>query len=1724
MADEKKRPGRPRKRPRPEIDDPRARSEIERAAALERVYRQLGVYTGEPPPRRRRVGIHAEVPIFPESKFHQEMREAVELPVGVLRSDLRLGDLPGVKRLRAARAYIRQVERQRREEAEAKERILDEPDFPIHEEPEVGIHFEAKEEKKLEFKHLEEKKHIYPWPIVSDSDTSEGPFFDFEPAVPLAFEVEFDNWELMNWDPLLFPNQRVSVVFTNTRANYDYMKAVQSGAYFFTEWIIYIVQRYLNNIVVDSLSHEQTHAEQQVVYDVETKLMDPNEEPIDAAFPKAFIWVTPSTINHHRFMRWEPLGWFHLRKTWKMGHSLAQFLNPYDSQNYTDFFQELIGPQPEAHLYLPPWLRMNPFDASYNHLMPHKKARTWLLVRISKIPLAGAFGAHSESLEAKNQLANQGATLFYNSLELVAQTTIRAILRATYNGYAYDDVKTSNVMIMDMLLTKVRYFFYKYPVVPDKNDGKHNDGSDALASMNSIVSSTATFEPMKLWIDNMDAKMFSMWYNTGLSYPDLKESTILHESKRVPDRKVQTLGPQLGNRNAMVNDVKSQDSGDEAAVLPVNHYDFPSSLRNNNMDLIINTIMEKLGDMFLAAFTQRMRRNTEPNREYWSKSARALDAAQRAGPSEDPEDDEVSILSLFLFYINKNVSGRERKALNGWLKSRESYDLQLYPTFKKDGNVLNIEWSPFYYGKMLQQLFMNFLYNNDFLWNGIGISIEWSSVSRDHFFGEDPSPIRRNRLYQQSYAGKAYRQSIGRGGCVKNKSQLNRQRKFYKHWFEFLELKTSANNNCAPSIIRMLYLRDYEEKQKPYAGKFSVGAIRDTIGVNVNEKWSCNELYFAAITYEVRLVIINRQGDVILPTEIRTYDALDDANRVKTYITNLKIQSLEDGRLRYARWHWPPEGSVSDDPMTALHHIHLVLFDRGHFRLIKCVNPQTTCSKCFQIISRAQECGEEKHHCNAKTLYRNALWFQTKKADQTPSHYCYFDMETAPRTPTNDLKNAEEENYNGKTTSVVHSPVIISLTYRRLEDNEWRWKLFEGNNPVKKFIAFATLEFQKPRIFMAHFGSRFDLHFIAHALVSMDVSYYENICVNGTRILRLKFPMWARGRTEAPIIHHFMCSSLYLPTSLASLAKDFDLPVEFQKLERIPFPRSHVYDLEDMTEAEIKDETFPVADIFNLKYEQSHPFRNKYVCAANLPFQLKLQFGEYSSLIHFQLLGGGRFEIHNVYDYYKYYCLMDSFVLGLVWERFSTQLVEYYVTAYNHPKVENQTIMRMLNKSVTLPAFAERLYIDHCKRRGHDHQLKNVANVNDKRDFVLASIIGGVSYTRRLDVEDRLEIAHNDGLYDFSVVDVRSLYPFAMQMNRYPVGDFEETDKYEGDEFLGIYEVDMIMPFQKYLYPWPRTIDKNADPEADTSQGFRIWRCVQSDRMEDPKGRLLYKQIMTSVDMIRLRDEFGCEFPAVYRGIFWRESDYVFQDWYSIFTSAKMQQDEWKQDKDERYNPALRQCLKLIANAKYGKTMEKVQYSKLKPCKSWNDLHMIDFEDILNIPLYFFNNYFILRERQAPNQRIPLHHGSFVLANSRNVIWDFAKRVGLDKVYAMETDSLFIRRSSLLQLTTVISREFGKLDLCYPFIYGYYPISKKCYCFSYQKKNKKGEKEEHFMYKFKGIPKRYLTRDLYKQLYENGFCEVDIFCFIRSVGWLVEQKRMKKKCTLPVLCDLNIDD
>lgn len=277
-----------------------------------------------------------------------------------------------------------------------------------------------------------------------------------------------------------------------------------------------------------------------------------------------------------------------------------------------------------------------------------------------------------------------------------------------------------------------------------------------------------------------------------------------------------------------------------------------------------------------------------------------------------------------------------------------------------------------------------------------------------------------------------------------------------------------------------------------------------------------------------------------------------------------------------------------------------------------------------------------------------------------------------------------------------------------------------------------------------------------------------------------------------------------------------------------------------------------------------------------------------------------------------------------------------------------------LNKGVGLPSLAWHYLIKNTDL------IEEVKRIKDPSAFKLAkdSVYGGrIIHNKRYSNEELI------------CLDGNSLYPSAMKIGNYPIGNYQIITNFEKQKnFMFIAEFEMDGNNMRY----PLTPSKSEN-------GLRY-------RANKWKG------VYNSVDYGEFIKQGGT--AKFIQGIYWINSKKIFENLIDDLYNKRL---EYKEQK----NP-IEYVYKILLNSLYGKFLESIDTTTSfsdKPSGTSKKLNNGQYEN---------RTSFLTPFSSKPN-----YYGSFILAYSRKIMNEMILKIGPENIYYGDTDSLYIPRNKL---------------------------------------------------------------------------------------------------------------
>lgn len=318
------------------------------------------------------------------------------------------------------------------------------------------------------------------------------------------------------------------------------------------------------------------------------------------------------------------------------------------------------------------------------------------------------------------------------------------------------------------------------------------------------------------------------------------------------------------------------------------------------------------------------------------------------------------------------------------------------------------------------------------------------------------------------------------------------------------------------------------------------------------------------------------------------------------------------------------------------------------------------------------------------------------------------------------------ENGKIKTSTVQANEHKVNLVVFRNVFDENSEQMFFGDDCLERFITYLLITNDGKNIAVAHNGSGYDTRLIFEALIRMDQRYKPTVINRGTKLMQMRVDNLV-----------FKDSFLFLPSSLANLAKSFDLP-----LRKGIFP--HLF---NTVENYDYDGSLPPKEFFDLKFyaktmKDIEDFNLWYEERAATPWNFKNELTEY--------------------------CRDDVKILALLVKKFHEICVEKFSISpwfsSTAPAYVHSVVIKQISKNLEIPPEGEE------RRIAVQEALKTswAALKPEEYWFARKALRGGRTDVRKL----RHVLTDHEKQRGIKIkyVDVVSMYPAVQVKYPYPVG------------------------------------------------------------------------------------------------------------------------------------------------------------------------------------------------------------------------------------------------------------------------------------------------------------------------------------------------------------------
>lgn len=407
----------------------------------------------------------------------------------------------------------------------------------------------------------------------------------------------------------------------------------------------------------------------------------------------------------------------------------------------------------------------------------------------------------------------------------------------------------------------------------------------------------------------------------------------------------------------------------------------------------------------------------------------------------------------------------------------------------------------------------------------------------------------------------------------------------------------------------------------------------------------------------------------------------------------------------------------------------------------------------------------------------------------------------------------------------------------------------------------------------------------------------------------------------------------------------------------------------------------------------------------------------------------------------------------------------------------------------------------------------------------------GLDY-KTLTMEERNEILNKINAWELSskdhlrYLDINSLYPAAMAMFEYPIGDYTSPDKVTPEDSIRYVDLMVrgeIIAICDCDVTCPKNLVEPRLPSRDGKGGIE-WN--------------LYDKLRTCYTSIDIKEGYlyGYEF-RVNRIIYWTNTAPIFREYIQDLFDAKKDL-----AKENLKRTALYSEIKLMLNGLYGKMIQKPYYTTLKIAFAhkardveiaYNDnlrndiINVVWFEGCLIYEvdksirkvrddkgnLTHIEEYDQLKFYTKPHQL-----GAFTLSYSKQIMWEAFSRLDAifkPSIFYTDTDSFICHVDDLEKVGDLLGDELGELhdDLGdNKRIINAYFIAPKMYRVDYLSYNEEtGECKLEIEMKGKGVPEEYRYEEMYNELIEGReYTTVEMERIFNKQDYKVAQTKVNK--------------
>jgi hypothetical protein len=381
---------------------------------------------------------------------------------------------------------------------------------------------------------------------------------------------------------------------------------------------------------------------------------------------------------------------------------------------------------------------------------------------------------------------------------------------------------------------------------------------------------------------------------------------------------------------------------------------------------------------------------------------------------------------------------------------------------------------------------------------------------------------------------------------------------------------------------------------------------------------------------------------------------------------------------------------------------------------------------------------------------------------------------------------------------------------------------------------------------------------------------------------------------------------------------------------------------------------------------------------------------------------------------YTEYCVYDCIGLKNVWISFRSQLQTLTDEMFKY-KPELKAKVELMGTN-TIGSLAKKMLENSCLEKGKDGKyystkahkkfMQFVSSKDDKGRFKLddekIKFInnfkrGGISHSNQPG-------KHTHSLISF---DITSQYPACMIHMLIPCGESFTVEKYS-PFYNGYYHLKNLVFDCKYKFKPVSNKNENNVLEWNVDE---IKECYLDSFM--------IKYLKENYGLVDFEVVTGLVSQSYMRG------EELFGDYVNILFAEKRKQDEFKETKNELYNPALRECIKLFLNSLSGKLVE-------DPSRYFSLSYKLNSEKEQKL----MNGLNATIEKDECKYNPWVGAGVMVYSYSKRLLFEYVKCLpeNSNDVIHIETDSIYFNKK---HAETFVKNVEGYVNKKYD----YYPIA-----------------------------------------------------------------------------------